>query len=436
MGVLSCFNEPVGVLLGRSGDSLHYAIHVAYPATLAQLFEAKNERLRFLRPKDRKALRDAAEAYIREMGERAISDKREDERIAALAFVPEGDSVCAFVRALDAALDKTRKKPARLAFIHRTAFETDPYRVVVHVDLSPSASGSKRDMIGTLALGDWRDGPLDKKIAGKGIEHLVLRAVWRVLRDPGHPAHAALVGYLNEPSWTRVLSNLEALAKKGVLREPQDSQIQWMVQSDVGITPYLRTDTIPVATGVSTILEGRAGHVSPQDEAVAAVLADRAPYYARRDQLRERIFRALSLLDGRNNVISKRGTPLRVHAGSLGVALERDHDGFHFVFDIGGRHLSRRELRDALDEGGHIIHIGKEHMLLAHVGTQRAMILRAMLSEDAVFPAQPNDAFTDHMLALHQSVGLRLPKELAGEQVQADSRPLVRMTREGSSLSF
>ena len=449
-GVTARLTDPVTALASRANGAMRHVLRFAR-ATVADVLDGTFDGLDELAPSHRRSLVSLAEAYVREAGERALADRREAARIAALAHVPEGEGARAFIAALDAAIARLQTKKPPDAFVTSITLEREPTRIEVQAQWSPRHGGGRRNRSAALLLDDWRLSPLEAKIVGtKKIERLVLHAVRRVLGDPRHPLHERLVAYLNEPPWTRVLANLDALAKRGALRERPEVSVEWHVLHDrnVQLVPFVgegrHEGGAVYRSSVEAIVGGHAGPVSARDEAVARALYAPRLLYAYgldvrdQNQSRERTFHALSLLAGHPEVSSRAGR-LHVHEGALGVALEREAEGFRFVFDVAGERLAASELRAALDAAGYLIHVdpANARVLVAYVGTQQAAALAAIMAEDAVFPLRPSPAFVERVLALHRVLPLRLPVELAGEAVEADARPHVRLVREGvDSLSL
>jgi len=438
-GVAQRLEDPAVALssLTTNGNAAYVLRHSR--ETVEDVIEGRLENLRSLTPSLRKDVVALAEQYVRDAGERAIAARREDARIAALAYTPDGEGARAFLVALDTALGKTKNLSE--AHVTRVALESQPTRIVVAADVAVAgAAWRKRAGTAALVLDDWRSAPLLTKVSGeKKLAHVTLGAARRVLTDPRHPIHARLVAYLDESPWERVLSQMEALDDRKLLHPGLDARIEWHATHDRGIrlAPFLREGQRTGAVAVETLVRTYAQMLSPRDEAIARTLCPSATHYYSRplDESRERTFRALGLLVGHDGVRDRNGVMLQVREGALGVGLEREIGGFRFVFDIAGDRLGARALRAALDAQGYAIHIdsAKGHVLLAHVGTKRAAVFAALAAEDAVFPDKARPALVAQLMAMRNILPLRLPTELAGEEVQADARPYVRLVRSGAA---
>ena len=434
-GVGGCLHHPAAVLAPRATGDVGYALRSERRATVADVVEGRVEAFERLAPSQRRALVAVAEGYVREAGEIGLADRREEERIAALAYVPKGDGAREFLAALGGALPKT--KHATHAHVSRASLETDPLRIEVQA-VVPSAAGRKRNPRVALLLEGWRQSPLGTKVTGdRKLTHVALRGARRVLADPRHPSHARLVGYLNEPPWRRVLARLDVVREQSERHERPELRVTWEVSAErsAHVTALVHdADGPPRSMSADALVRSYAASLSSRDEAVARALCDPATlspygYYAHtRSESRERTFRALSLLAASEQVRGRRRGALAVREGSLDAAVEQDEAGFRFVFEVSGERLGATDVRTSLDADGYLIHVDESRgrVLLAYVGTKRAAVLAAMTAEDAVFP----EDVAARMLTVRAVVPLRVPEALAGERVDADPRPHVRLVRD------
>ena len=464
LGVEARLSDPAGVLMQRvpSGE-LRSVLRENRRATVADLLDGSFDTGRWrLAQRERQALASLAEAHVRDAGARVLAARREEERVEALGHFPDGDGAHAFLAAVDAALGRLSKPGSKGASITGLAMERRPARIEVRASLVPDRDGRPRTIKITLALEVFRLAPLETMIRSDAKEgrtadmaRLVLGRVRRILRDPKDDLHRPLVAHLNEPPWTRVLANLDAIvAKDAVTARRSETRIAWQVTTGAGqgvrVAPLVADrsgqphgrDALR-STSVDAIIHGEHGAVSAEDEAVARALRVLGPLYAygyaydnhptAAPEARERAFRALSLLVGHDDVRGRAGVRLRVIFGPLGVELAQEDGGYRFVFDVRGERLEAADVRASLDAAGYLVHVDLEQgrVLLAHVGTRRALHLLALASEATVFPASSGADLVERVIALSELVPIALPAPLAGEPVEADARPLVRVVRAG-----
>ena len=464
LGVEARLSDPAGVLMQRvPSGKLWSVLRENRKATVADLLDGSvdNGAGPRLAPRERQILASLAEAHVRDAGARALAARREEERIEALGHVPAGEGARAFLAAVDAALAKLSKPVSNGAWIAGLAIERRPVGIEVRASLVPDREGRSRTIKITLALEDWRAALLETMMRSDAKEgrtaemaRLVLGRVRRSLRDPKDDIHRPLVAYLNEPPWTRVLANLDAVvATSEFSPRRSETRIAWQVTTTpvqgVRVVPLVAESNGPPhrrdalrSTSVDAILHGRHGAVSAEDEVVARALRVGPSYgygYAYDGhssavpEARERSFGALSLLVGHDHVRGRAGVPLRVITGPLGVELVEEDGGYRFVFDVCGERLEAADVRVGLDATGYLVHVNDKqgHVLLSHVGTRRALHLLALASEAAVFPASSGADLVERVIALGDLVPIALPAPLAGEPVEADARPLVRVVRAG-----
>lgn len=466
LGVEARLRDPAGAIMQRvPAGELRSVLRNSRRATIGDLLDGTFDTSSWrLGPRDRELLAHHAKAYVLAAGERELADRREAQRIAALGHVLAGEGALDFLAAVDAALARITKPSSQGLTIADVSLERAPMRIAVRASALPDRDGRPRTLTLALVLDDWRLSPLETLIQSNAKDgrtadaaRLVLGCVRRVLGDPRHPMHAALVGHLDEPPWTRVLANLDASVANRVERSAASVIVAgWMVTTGqtTSVVPLVR-DARAVhgesvrSSSADLIVHGHVGGASALDEAVARALWVPQPAYsypyasgARTLGLadaRARTFHALSLLVGHDEVRGRGGVPLQVIAGTIDVALEQEGSGYRFVFDIAGVRLGARELRDGLDVAGYLVHVdlARGVVLLAHAGAQRASVLAALASEAAVFPASSSAALVERVIGLGDVVPIALPAPLAGEPVDADARPLVRVVRESvASLSL
>jgi superfamily II DNA or RNA helicase len=460
-GVAARLHDPAGVLLQRvPAGALRSALRNTRRATSAELLDTTFDLGAWrMTPRERDLLAAEAEAYVMEAVERRRAADREEARVAALAHSPDGAGAADFLAAISAALAAVTRPPSDALTLVTVALERAPVRLDVRASLVPDREGRQRTISIALRLEDWRLTPLSTLIRSENKEgrtseaaRLVLRTARLVLRDPHHPLHAPLVDFLNEPPWQRVLAKVgTVVASTPRLAPSAGSGVTWVVAAErsVSVTPML-CDTQPGgrdvlrAISLELVLRGELV-VSARDEAVARALSvtPQPMYYSYAQnaaiaaaEARLRAFRALALLAGHDGVRGRGGAGMTVIAGVLGVSLvEEEAGGYRFVFDVDGEQLGAPAVRADLDPDGYLLHVDptRGRVLLAHAGRRRASVLLALASEEAVFPRASAAPLVERVIALADLVPIALPAPLAGEPVEADARPFVRVVRTGEA---
>jgi hypothetical protein len=438
-GVAARLGDPAGALMERvPAGQLRSVLRGAGRATVADVLDGTVESgSSRLAQRDREVLASHAKAYVFDVGERELADRREAARVAALGHVPAGEGAHDFLAAIDEALARVAKPSSQGITLAAISLERAPVRIEVRASLVPARDGRVRTISIAFVLEDWRLSPLHTLIRSDAKEgrtadaaRLVLGRTRRVLGDPRHPLHAPLVAYLNEPPWTRVLANLDTAVARSIPTTPRaETSVEWHVTDDRGVhvVPFVCDGQVGSKTSrrstVDAIVRGQVGSTSAHDEAVARALwvapaaygygypqESRAP-----GEVRERAFRALSLLVGRDDVRGRGGVRLGVIEGSLGVALEAVDGGYRFVFDVDGERLDARDLRRDLDAAGYLLHVdvAQGRVLLAHVGTRQGSVLLALASEGAIFPASAGAALVERVVRL-ADMAPRAPRATCG----------------------
>ena len=463
VGVTARLRDNAGVLTQRVTDmALRRVLRELRRVTVGDLvagtFDAENS---WVRASARVELAVHAHAYVTEAGEALLAERSEAARIAALAHVPASDAARELVSALDAALAQLPERSARTLTVAGLRLEREPVRLEATLSLPPDRNGRPRAVTVSLVLQDWRASPVRSLVRSDGKEGrtnaavaLVLEAARRVVLDPAHRLHAPVVAYLDEPPWTRLLHNLDALVTRNAdaALPSAETRIAWQVTNGtsgagaVTVSPLVlaaRADGAETsrATTLEALVRGDVGSIAPGDEAVVRALwvppLYGGGYYASAPRsavdARDRSFRALSLLVGHPHVRGRAGRALHVVEGELAVAIEEVPGGLRFAFDVAGEPIDAPSVRLALDRRGYLLHVDDVggRVLLAHVGGRRAVAIAALASEMAVFPESAREALLPRVIALAGLVPIALPVALAGEPVPADARPVVRVVRDG-----
>ncbi|CAN5554325.1 hypothetical protein BH09MYX1_BH09MYX1_40550 [soil metagenome] len=453
LGISKRLNDSASVLESHVFAPKHLRrwIASAGPLTIGQLLDGPLDELDYDIARGQRAeLSELGEAYIREIGERVIADRAEDARFRA-GTTPEGEGARAFVAALDAAIARTADHATAGTVLGDAVLARNPMRLEAHCVIA-DRHGHSRAVIAALLLDDWRSGDLETKVwmATKDAQRaptairLVLRATRRVIANPSHRFHHPLVAHLDEAPWTRVLATVGTLVAALAEGEPHE-RIHWTVingEGGIRLVPFTGRAEGGLARQVAAdSILGGAG--SPIDQAVGRALwiapshsfarAIRAPHDL---ESRARVYRALVLLASHDGVCGRDGVPMRVVAGRLQTALAPVGDGFAFVFAVDGERMDASAVRASLDEAGYLIHVdpSRGHVLLSHLGTYETNAVRALASESAIFPEAAAKALVTMVVALRPRIDIEIPAPLAGESIEADARPLVRIVREGATL--
>jgi superfamily II DNA or RNA helicase len=461
-GVAARLRDPGGVLLQRvPAGPLRNALRNARRATVAELldttFDVGSWRMT---ARERDLLAAEAKAYVMDAVEQRRATVRVEARVAALGHSPGGEGASQLLTAITDALAAIVKPPSYALRLVTVALERAPARLDVRASLVPDRDGRQRTISIALVLEDWRLSPLSAMVRSDAKEgrtteatRFVLGAASLVLRDPAHPLHPSLLAYLNEPPWERVLARLGSVVASA---RPQATggaaSVVWMVTADRGVSilPMLCEAVLGGRDVLRAIpLEMMSGDqleaVSARDEAVARAIwiAPQPHYYpygqgavaTTAREARQRAFRALTLLAGHDAVRGRGGVGMRVIVGVIGVSLVEEVAGYRFAFDVDGEPLGAPALRADLGADGYLLHVdpASGRVLLAHAGTRRASALLAIASEEAVFPATAAVPLVERVIALADVVPIALPAPLAGEAIEADARPFVRVVRTGAA---
>jgi len=409
---------------------------------------------------ERGALASYAKAYVQEAVERALADKRDAERVAALAYVPPGEGVGEFVAAVDAALARNTRPPSTRITFTEWRLLREPVRLAASAGIPSKKAARARPATMTIALEDWRAMPLNSAIVcdakdGRTADatQAFLVAVRRVLGDPENAAHARLVEFLNQAAWARVLANVAAVSPAKTERSEARAlpSVGWMITADRQPRVYAvvrhsdRGRDVVEDLSIGGVANGQFEFASDLDERVASALFVKLPVYDYRsysigngfggltpDERRERTYHALSLLAGHPRVLGRDGEPLRVVDGPIEVAIEgTDEAGYRLVFRVRGEPIEAHAIRAGLDERGFLIHVDSLRRLvaIAYVGSRRARLLLALASEAATFPASARGPLVARVVALAEVLPIALPPALVGEVLESDARPLVRVVR-------
>ncbi|MDB4993379.1 MAG: hypothetical protein JWM74_811, partial [Myxococcaceae bacterium] len=378
-GVFARLADPAGILLQRTRvpeiqQSLHPFRHSTVGALAALQARAEDDRhARPAGPKRLRTLARLAQGWVRECGMRAIAAREKEARLVALGHAPTGDGPKAFAAGLASAialLPPRSEPPAGTVIVSALTFENAPRAIVVKATLCPDRHGRARERSACLLLDDWRERAFETHVRTLGktdapsareIAHVLLYAVRDVLRDPSHPLHDKLMSFLAEPPWKRVLRGLDDAVP--IADTQPFERVEWHLVlrgNAVGLSPRMSRPPVArdagrmgsVMCGVDSIAHPQMGaRISPLDRAVAKALTTPTMsmhYFGRTgsadSEERENVFKALSLLEGNDNVRTKVNVPVRVVSGKLAVRLERHDDaavggapGWRFGFSAAHR---------------------------------------------------------------------------------------------------
>jgi len=270
-----------------------------------------------------------------------------------------------------------------------------------------------------------------------------LDAAIDLVRDPKGDA-PRLAAILATPVWQRFL---RAFSDELVLREApaaaDDARLAWRVVGNgaaVMVEPLLQKRL--KSGGWS-----QGGRVRPDELAARrGLLAD--PHDARvhraltvgvedvtaahRTVSRGRTVHVLEALIGHPRVFveGKPGTPVRVARERLRVALEAAESGVLVSFFVGARRHAARELLTLAAGSDQIVDVdaGAGAVALCALDERALALLAAFEKHPARFPPESHEELLRGLTALQESVDLTLPEALAGEPVEGDARPVVRLS--------
>ncbi len=270
-----------------------------------------------------------------------------------------------------------------------------------------------------------------------------LDAAVDLLRDPDGDARK-LAAVLAVPVWQRFFRAFsDELTRREAPAAPADVRLAWRVGNDgakVTVEPLLQKRlkgggwSHGGRVRADDVAEQRGLLADPHDarvyQALTMGLEDPSVAFARPSG--RRTFHVLEALIGHPRVYleGRAGTPARVSRERLRVALEAGEAGVLVSFFFGARRRDAGALLALASGGDQLVVVDAEAGAVA-LGTldERALaLLAAFAKHPARFPPESHDDLLRGLVPLQESVDLVLPEALAGEPVDGDARPVVRLS--------
>ncbi len=273
----------------------------------------------------------------------------------------------------------------------------------------------------------------------------LLRETIRLLGQPGDSLAATIHAELSRPAWSRTLEKLGQIAQTARrVDAPREERMTWRVRArkdTLAIEPYVQKAraagswTPGRATTADRIAYAQEPSASPQDvEAVRAGMwhgiTQRAYYSWKLDA-----FETLVHLIGHPCVFWEDWTdiPLRLERTELRLAFVANDAGECVpVAAVGGVPLDDPKLWWTV-EGGIILRVGDDRLLLAPTKGGTLELLSILAREDVSFPEEARAELIDRLPAIEALLPVDLPAELAGEEVPADTTLRLRLAPEAPS---
>ena len=268
-----------------------------------------------------------------------------------------------------------------------------------------------------------------------------LDAALDLLRDPRGEA-PRLAAILAIPVWQRFL---RAFGEEIALREgpaaPDDARLAWRVTGGgaaVAVEPILQKRLKSGAWSAGGRV--RIDELRKRRELFAGAQDARAfdAYTAGIDEMgvlgqgsltRSRTARTLEALVGHGRVYLD-SKPARVVRERLRVALESADDGVAVSFFLGARRHDARALLAMAEGEAQVIGLDPDAgtVALCPLDERALALLAAFEKHPARFPPESHDDLVRGLTPLQESVELILPEALAGEPVEGDPRPVLRLS--------
>ena len=339
----------------------------------------------------------------------ALKSDLEEARAALASSVPER------------ALGSYRAGEVRLTF--------EPPRLMYHE--GADLSWGVKDVMVQLAL---EERPLRARCscpAGAGGEcpHALaaLDEALYFLNDPG-PIRDRLGAMLATPAWSRFLGAFdEELARRAQPPADGEQRLAWRIAREA--------DAVTLAPLIQKRLKGggfshgqrvRFDELGARRELLADPRDRRAleALTAGFDHA-GRVCRALEALVGHPLVLLE-GRPARVARERLRVTLETGEGGVRIAFHAGSADLPPEHLASTVGPVVVLDHAEPAALIVEPDGRARALCA-AFARQPARFPEESHDDLLRALGSLQESVDLALPEGLAGEPMEGDPRPVVRL---------
>lgn len=274
-------------------------------------------------------------------------------------------------------------------------------------------------------------------VEAHGDRRWVLGAIDRVLdwiADPSSEVHAALLALLGRPAWDRDLHRLDSLIDE--LGAPEVHQVGWRVVDQNGGPTFRPVRCTPKKKGGWTTKNVAWAEVRPVD-----LLDERVASLLRRWRTAPPEISALAAeaLIGHPRVFAPgSGGPIRVRRVTLALAFVREDGGVRPVIEVDGVPISVYELSGQLyaDAADTWLRLLPGELQVVNIRPQVATVLSGWLSRAGVIADDGVGALLARIPALSPLVPIRIDPALRGGEVEADPRPVLRVTWDGATLAI
>jgi superfamily II DNA or RNA helicase len=265
-----------------------------------------------------------------------------------------------------------------------------------------------------------------------------------LLRDP-QGERGKLAAILAIPPWQRFLSAFNhEITRRQAPAAPEDVRLAWRIAGSgavVTIEPVLqkRLKSGGWSQGsrarIDDLLERRGLLADPRDARAVEVLStvlEELGSISRSPLSRSRNSRVVEALIGHPRVFleGRAGSPARVTRERLRVALEPSDSGVLVSFFIGASRYDAADLLDLVhgDDPVIAVDVSAGSVALCALDERAKALLSAFAKHPARFPPESHDELVRGLAPLQDSVDLALPEALAGEPIEGDARPVVRLS--------
>jgi hypothetical protein len=319
----------------------------------------------------------------------------------------------------------------------RISFHLSPPRL----DYEEHSLLGRRSRLFSVSLGDWVLAPFEPPAATKippALATAALDVAIEVVRDPTHPARAALLAWLRAPIWTDVLRSLDArLAPPPAATATRLVFRVSLARHSLEVKPVVQKLLAKGGYSAGSVVQpekllGRGG--VELDELEELILSRVSELRARGSYGSDGTARAIAMLDllGRHPRVfleSQPDVPLRVVRPRLRLELVPAGNGLAPVLAIGPRRLSPSQLMDAIDPRGRALLLDEKAATISIVRVDELArpLLAAMAEQTLVFPPEAQAPLVERAARLSASFDVVVPEALSGRAIEPDERMVLRL---------
>ncbi len=354
--------------------------------------------------------------------------------------LPQNERLAKLVRQIDREHNRQHKRNTRSSQQVKISFQKDPPLFRLNVQ------------------GDWQRGLYPATVSFDAVEPTpstcscnhpaercphrapALTALRSLLCEAGNPAVVEMADWLALPTWERALRALERVT---ISADDTEAVLSWRIRDDVllAVEPYLHVPRKngKLSAGSRIGAEKRQSLVLPDHERRVMELLERDSHPNHALQT----YRALELLIGHPRLVlaDEPDMTVVVRRARLELALVLDEDrNVRAVPTLDGDEAAAQEfLRATRTRNGRLIgwlRREKRECLLVEISESQFEILAVLARSNPIFPPEAQPALLERLGALERMITVRLPAELAGETVAADTRLLLRLRLRSPGVSF